>query len=203
MTWYTQRVRALLVLTAIAGCKESAPPPAPPPPPVRDAGVDAITMIPGYDPMSGMHLDDDTPSHPPVARPQPKLVHPIDIILRSSPSGARAAVDGTEIDRTPTFVQVEAGKPHEFTFNLEGYAFARYRFVPVTNGVVHARLDPIAEDVDAGVPPEVVVPPPPAVVPPPAPLAPPPPAPVAVDATQVAPPPPADAGATHSVGPTP
>ena len=139
-----------------------------------------------------MHLDDDTPARPPTARPQPKLVHPVDIILRSSPSGARAAVDGSEIDRTPTFVQVEAGKPHEFTFNLEGHAFARYRFVPVTSGVIHARLEVITEDVDAGVPPTEVVP----VAPP---VEPPPPAPDAYVAPVVVP---ADASEpAHTVGP--
>jgi len=195
-------VRALLVI-ALVGCKEPAPSPATQQQPApRDAGVDGITTIVGYDPASGMHLDDDTPSRPPVARPQPKLVHPIDIILRSSPSGARASVDGTEVDRTPTFTQVEAGKPHEFTFNLEGHAFARYRFVPVANGIVHARLEPIAEDVDAGAPPEVLTPPPPPIVPPPAPLAPPPPAPVAVDAAPLVGPP-ADAAPARAVGPTP
>jgi hypothetical protein len=82
---------------------------------------------------------------------------PIDIVLRSSPPGATAAVDGVPIGSTPTYWSGEAnGREHEFTFVLPGYAFARYRFVPITSGIVHARLDVLTDDVDAGVPPEMM-----------------------------------------------
>jgi hypothetical protein len=48
---------------------------------------------------------------------------------------------------------------------MRGHAIARYRFVPVSSGVIHGKLDPIHEENDAGVPtppPEVVPPRPPA-----------------------------------------
>jgi len=101
--------------------------------------------------------------------------HPIEVTLRSSPPGATAAVDGTVVGTTPAYWGGDAdGREHEFTFDLKGFALARYRFVPVTSGVVHARLDPIADDTDAGVAPETAAPgagavlvnPPPAQVPP-------------------------------------
>jgi len=114
----------------------------------RDAGVVGITAIPGFDPASGMHLDDDNPGHP---------------------AGAMAAVDGIQIGITPTYWAGEAnGREHEFTFVLDGHATARYRFVPVTSGVIHGHLEPVAEEAnDAGVPPPEVVPRP--LTPPPAP----------------------------------
>lgn len=112
----------------------------------------------------------DSPKPPPVAEPaghtiaQPEPMHvapagnpsrpsrPIGVTLRSSPPGATAAVDGTIVGTTPTYWGGDAdGHEHEFTFDLKGFALARYRFVPVTSGVVHARLDPIAEETDAGV----------------------------------------------------
>jgi hypothetical protein len=93
---------------------------------------------------------------PAPARPaQGRAARPIDIVLRSSPSGATAAVDGVPIGPTPTYWSGDAnGREREFTFVLPGYAFARYRFVPITSGVVHARLEVLTADTDAGVPPE-------------------------------------------------
>ena len=135
----------------------------------RDAGVVGITAIPGFDPASGMHLDDDNPGHPVARKPQTHAGHPIDVTLRSSPTGAMAAVDGIQIGITPTYWAGEAnGREHEFTFVLDGHATARYRFVPVTSGVIHGHLEPVAEEAnDAGVPPPEVVPRP--LTPPPAP----------------------------------
>ena len=37
---------------------------------------------------------------------------------------------------------------------------ARFRFTPITSGIIHPRLEPVTEDIDAGVapPPEVMAP---------------------------------------------
>lgn len=42
------------------------------------------------------------------------------------------------------------GRPHEFTFVLPGYAIARYRFIPVRDGIVHGTLSPLKAPPDAG-----------------------------------------------------
>jgi len=138
-----------------------------------DAGVTTVPVPRGVDP-SAVHLDDvGTPTRP--ATPQPPIARErraIDVTLRSSPPGASVSVDGTPIGSTPAFWSGYAdGREHQFVFTLPRHAIARYRFVPVSSGVIHARLDPIAEEPDAGVapPPELVPQPPPSVVVPPAP----------------------------------
>src|SRR5207245_11179453 len=98
-----------------------------------------------------------------VRRPPPtgpaRPGHPIDITLRSTPSQAQAFVDGLLVGTTPTYWAGTAdGREHEFTFTLAGYEIARYRFVPITSGVIHGRLTPLSEDVDGGVPEVQVVP---------------------------------------------
>jgi hypothetical protein len=120
------------------------PPVTPAPPPATAADV------------PGTHLDDDAPVRPrsPTA-PRPPA-HPIDITLRTTPAGARATVDGVPIGTTPAFWSGDAnGHDHEFTFVLDGrqpngqrYAVARYRFVPVTSGILHVRLEPLAATAD-------------------------------------------------------
>jgi hypothetical protein len=109
-----------------------------------------VTTIAGFDPASGLHLDED--GHR-TDTPQPTTVSPahagkpVDITLRSSPSGAEVAVDGKVVGNTPTFSSVMAdGGAHEFTFMLPHHTVARYRFVPVTSGVIHARLDPVIDE---------------------------------------------------------
>ena len=83
----------------------------------------------------------------------PKAHRTLEILLRSTPSGATAAVDGLVIGRTPTYWEGPfTGRQHEFTFVLPGYAMARYRFVPISNGVVHGRLTRIVGEPDAGAP---------------------------------------------------
>lgn len=161
-------------------------------------GSTAVTVPPGVDP-SAVHLDDYTGTHRPVA--QPPLAgrerRAIDVTLRSSPPGAVAAVDGVSLGPTPAFWSGYAdGREHQFVFTLPGHAIARYRFVPVSSGVIHARLDPIAEERDAGVapPPEVVPQPPPSAVVPPAP-----PPTIVPDAAPVVPTPPAP-GSAGSAG---
>lgn len=134
------------------------------PPPPRDAAIvpDGITAIGKYDPNGGAHLDDDVPvaNRPAKNRKDGK---PLDITLRSSPPGAMAAIDGAQIGRTPTFATVTSGSEHDFTFVLDGYALARYRFVPIKSGLVHAQMEPLVGEVDAGVvpPPEILRQPPP------------------------------------------
>ncbi len=79
-----------------------------------------------------------------VATPQGK---PIGIHLRSSPSGAQIAVDGVAVGRTPTYWSgVADGRAHDFTFSLAAHEVARYHFVPVTSGVIHARMVAVADN---------------------------------------------------------
>lgn len=141
------RVAICLVLGTACSSK-------PAPPPIEhvvphDAGV---VEPPAFDPMTDVPLGHAT------GRPAaPRGSHPIDVVLRSSPSGAMAAIDGVLIGTTPTYWAGDAnGREHEFLFVRKGYAYARYRFVPVTSGVVHARLEPITDDSAAGVPPEMI-----------------------------------------------
>ena len=185
------------IAVVLAACASKEEPPRPAPIVRSDAGVpsDGITVIGRFDPASGMHLDDDGPN--PTRPRQPRAPgKPVDITLRSSPPGAIVAVDGQQIGRTPAYAPVTSGVEHEFTFVLDGFAFARYRFVPVQSGVVHATLEPVTSEVDAGVPlpPEMTRPSPPPVVPP----APPTLVTPAPDAAL----PPGD-GATTSTGPAP
>ncbi len=131
----------------------------------------AVTVPQGVDP-SSVHIDDHSTYRQPSPLPLPgRDRRAIDVTLRSSPPGALAAVDGTPIGPTPAFWSGYAdGREHQFVFTLQGHAIARYRFVPVSSGVIHARLDPIIEERDAGVtpPPEVVPQPSPSAIVPPA-----------------------------------
>ncbi|HTJ45049.1 MAG TPA: PEGA domain-containing protein [Kofleriaceae bacterium] len=144
----------------ISACKgdaepAAAPPPAPPTAITIDAAPppDGITAIGAFDPSSGMHLDDDTPG---ARRGATNVVHTkrtLEILLRSSPTGATVAVDGVIVGQTPNYWEGDfTGREREFTFVMPGYAMARYRFVPTTNGIVHGRLTKIVADQDAGVP---------------------------------------------------
>jgi len=148
-----------VLLVLVGACSEKSDPPAPArqsvPAVPADAAVspsDGITSIGTFDPDSGVHLDDDVPgpapapTQPPATPPHPPAhAKSIDVMLKSSPPGAMAAVDGVQIGPTPTYwSNGEAdGREHEFTFVLRGYAAARYRFVPVASGVIHARLEAI------------------------------------------------------------
>jgi hypothetical protein len=167
-------ILAALTLAACSDRSETKPAPAPDQPVVvADAGVaDGRAHAINFDPTAG-HLDDDpsmTPGRAPAPRKPPRAV---EIFLRSTPSGAQVHVDGMDQGATPVLWQGDTGE-HEFTFVLKDHALARYRFWVITSGVVHARLEPVTEDADAGVPPpEVVpvvgVPPPPTLVSPDAP----------------------------------
>ena len=178
-------MRWLLVATT-AGCSGGSSAPAPGPAPIetpRAVGPTPQEAPPGRS---------DDVRRPPSNRPG----HPIDVILRSSPSGADASVDGLAVGQTPAYWDGMAdGREHEFVFVLPSHAVARYRFVPITSGVIHARLEAIIDDVDAGVqgpgqPPGI-----PALPPTPSPL---------VNAPAPVPAPPTvleDAGAPASLGP--
>ncbi|MBK7539120.1 MAG: PEGA domain-containing protein [Myxococcales bacterium] len=103
-----------------------------------------ITELPVFDPEAG-HLDRDTPAASvPATRPR-RGARMLGILLRSSPAGALAAVDGQPVGRTPAYWEGElTGGEREFTFSLPGHISARYRFVPITNGVVHGHLEAIS-----------------------------------------------------------
>lgn len=166
-----------VAVTALAGCPRNEPTaaPAPVPVPIVVAAPDAAAVAP-FDPAEA-YLDDDGD----VPRPAPnrratRTGRSIDIMLKTTPAGAVAAVDGVPIGRTPAHWAGEAdGKEHEFTFTRSGYSGARFRFVPITSGVIHATLEAItnepqglepmiapalAPDAGVGAPPPRVVPPP-------------------------------------------
>jgi hypothetical protein len=182
-------VRVAICLVLGTACS-SKPAPAPVEHVVpHDAGAVEQPAVeqPAFDPLT------DVPLGHPTGRPAPpRPSHPIDVTLRSSPSAAMVAVDGVLVGTTPTYWAGDAnGREHEFLFVRKGYAYARYRFVPITSGVVHARLEPVADDNAAGVPPEMFRLPdePPPAPPRRAPPSPPPPdaAPAPVDATPAEP----------------
>ncbi len=143
--------RPLLLLT-LASCssKREAPPEQPAPVDAPAAPRDTITEIGSTDP--NRFTDPDPTRRTTAAKHRPS--RPIDIILKSSPPGADAAVDGVIVGRTPAYWYGEAdGHEHEFTFVMGGHNSARYRFVPIQSGTVHARLDVTSNDIpDAGVP---------------------------------------------------
>lgn len=205
------RLPLLIGLATLAACSSKKDDPAPPPPPAvadplarGDAGVGTAgsTAVSGIEP--SMHLDEDGDrSARPPGQPS-RSGRAIDVTLRSTPPGAQVAVDGRVLGNTPTYWNGTAdGREHEFVFTMPGYAIARYRFVPISSGVIHGRLEPIQQETDAGVPA-----PPPEVVPPQPPTTPsvnPPSAPPTIvpdAAAPVAPAPPAGS-ADSSVGPEP
>lgn len=104
---------------------------------------------------SGFHLDPVSvgDSGVPIRRRRRgKRTRPIKLTLRSTPSGARVLIDNKAIGVTPTFYELQtSGTPHRFTFLLEGYAMETYRFVPITDGVVHGTLTKLVKSQrDAG-----------------------------------------------------
>lgn len=196
---------SLLVGASLAiGCGDRSSPdkPASPPEPSRLATVaepaavalDAgVTTLPAYDPASGYHLDPDVGDAPrPTTRGGLRDRKVIQLLLRSTPGGAMAAVDGVRLGTTPVLWEGLAnGIPREFTFVLAGHALARYQFVPITDGIVHGTLARIP---DEKLTPELPAP----VAPSPgrtAPRPPPPPAPAPVVAPAV------DAAAASEPGP--
>lgn len=148
-----------LVVAAVAACSSGSNAPAPKPViPMDAAAARALGPVTTDPATNAVHVDRPAP---PNNRPS----HPIDVILRSTPNSAQVAVDGMPLGLTPAYWDGTAdGREHEFTFVLPGHAVARYRFVPITSGVVHARLEPIPdEQIDAGVPSAAPPPPPPGI----------------------------------------
>jgi len=170
------RLAVVLVSTlgigACSGDDDDGASAPPPPPPMPEYLIDAApeplagepaTMMPSYDPASGYHLDDAEATAPGGVRRSeraaPRERRILALMLKSTPSGATAAVDGKVVGRTPLLWEGEfTGREREFTFVLPGYSMARYRFVPIRDGFVHGRLHRVAIDIgDAGVP-EIPVP---------------------------------------------
>jgi hypothetical protein len=150
--------RRVCLVAALAACSgKNGDEPAPPPVPViADGGVDGITTIVGFDPASGMHLDEDGPGKAAAAKRPKGPAVPIGIMLKSEPSGATVLVDGENLGVTPKYwAGVADGNEHEFAFTKPNYALARYRFVPITSGVLHATLERVSlgEAPDAGLEP--------------------------------------------------
>ena len=130
--------RALLVLlVALAACggkkaQARADDPAVAAPP--DAGAAVV-------PAANL----TTPSRLPTSG-RPRL----HLSLRSTPSGAAAAIDGRVVGTTPVRWEMEDdGRVHDFAFTLGGYEPWRLRFSPSHDGVVHAPLRALP-DGDAG-----------------------------------------------------
>jgi hypothetical protein len=138
-TWFSTCAVALSLAAALAGCSnrraKSEPAPGPRVP-------DQAAIVPATP---------EKPAEPAIQgdRAADKKAK-LRLTLRSTPSGATAAVDGREVGRTPLVHEMDAdGQVHQFTFVLAGHAMERYRFPPVRDGVVHATLRPI-EQPDAG-----------------------------------------------------
>ncbi|HTE55548.1 MAG TPA: hypothetical protein VK698_32060 [Kofleriaceae bacterium] len=112
------------------------------------AGTAAESAPPGF------HLDDPDVEYDVPRRPtRGRKGRPIEVVLRSSPPGAVAAVDGVTLGPTPSIWEGFAdGTAREFTFVLPGYAIARYRFVPTQGGTVHGTLEPIKTEGEIPVP---------------------------------------------------
>lgn len=161
----------LFALAACSGHKADAPETKPSSPVTFVPGdANAATPPVSSEPPSGSYGGSANVAAD--SAPPSRERHPIDVTLRSTPPGALVSVDGNPAGTTPAFWAGYAdGRPHEFAFSLDRFETARYRFVPVTSGVIHARLDPIAEERDAGVAPPPAVAPvqPPPVAPPPLP----------------------------------
>ncbi len=147
-----------LLYGACADDKADEPKPAAPSTVVPvDAGVMNAGPTVTFDPTSA-HLDDG-PSTATGERPAARRAsRPIEIVLRSTPNAARVFVDGEDRGITPMLWQGETGE-HVFTFVKKDHAMARYRFWAITSGIVHARLEPVVDEVKVGTqPPELVAP---------------------------------------------
>jgi hypothetical protein len=127
-------------MLAIAACDGGSPPPAPSKPPA-DAQPAGVAVSPS-----------EVPRPPWV--PRANRTRPIDVLLKSTPPGAYAYVDGYSLGKTPTqWLGENDGREHVFEFTYANHVTAHYQFIPITNGVVHARLEPLGAGVlDAGLP---------------------------------------------------
>jgi len=121
-----------------------------------DAGVvDAAAKQPAQDLHPGLHFDSYNPETDrtvPTRRTRRDRNDDLELLLRSSPPGARAEVDGKPVGVTPVLYRAPRdGKARQFTFVRAGYSMARYRFVPTRSGIVHGTLEALDEPIpDAG-----------------------------------------------------
>lgn len=110
--------------------------------------LETVIPPPSTPPQTGTHLDSAGSKYTPLAKSgsatQATSGQSVQLILRSTPPGATASIDGRVIGVTPTFWSGVTGHvSHEFTFVKKGYSMSRYRFVAVQSGVVHASLSPL------------------------------------------------------------
>lgn len=120
----TAKAQPITVVPADAGAPAVIPP-------------SAITVAPP----TGTHLDGALGYQPRGHVPKATKGKTIELVLRSTPPGAIASIDGKEIGVTPTFWSGYGGhRARNFTFVKEGHTMARYRFVATHSGVVHGTL---------------------------------------------------------------
>jgi len=122
--------------------------------PIDAGAADAVLIPEPHDaPAGDFHLDTASTGTWQPTRKRSAPGRTLRLTLRSTPPSAMATVDGMRIGPTPTYWEGPAtGKPRNFVFTLRGHAMARYRFVPTTDGVVHATLKKLVVDpTDAGV----------------------------------------------------
>ena len=107
----------------------------------------ACTTSPSL-PTAAREIPDATPAPAVVPAEPPAPPRPIDrrklqLILRSTPTGAIVAVDGRHVGITPTSLQLpDDGALHEFSFALAGHSPWKVRFAPIKDGVIHGHLRP-------------------------------------------------------------
>ncbi len=115
---------------------------------MSDAAIpDSPPVLPKA-PLTGTHMDGDGNGYRPAGYEASRSTAPrlpkarsIELVLRSTPPGAIASIDGKPIGNTPAYWRGFAdGQAHEYTFTKQGYSMARYRFVSTQSGVVHGSL---------------------------------------------------------------
>jgi hypothetical protein len=144
----------------VSSAVETAPAPLPQQPasaqnapaPARSPAPPSVPPSASETEPSGFHLDDPEIEYEiPRRTARPRKGRTVQLVLRSSPPGAVAAVDGVALGPTPALWEgVVDSTPREFTFVLAGYAIARYRFVPMRSGIVHGTLEPIETEGEDG-----------------------------------------------------
>lgn len=151
-----QFVRALGLLALIAACQSGDDRPArqmstPEPPPALAPDAALPTAPPAPGPPAEEGWLDPVPGEDPGARTARTPRRPtrplrfVQLTLRSTPPGATVYLDGERIGVTPTFWEGDVdARPRDFTFTLSGHVTVRYRFVPISSGVVHPRLEKLS-----------------------------------------------------------
>ena len=142
MTRFSVLVLALLA-TACSGKDAPTESVATEQPPTEPHAEVATAAEPESAPPAAPGIQPYAPMRVMPAQPQPP---PLEILLRSTPAGAIAIVDGKELGATPVLWRSRAGtRAKDFTFTLTGYAPAQYRFIPTKSGIVHATLKQLSD----------------------------------------------------------